>query len=563
MTDDDLRELLSAVRTLLRPHLQRSEPLRRVARIVGQWLVEESRRQEAARQEHEGGTQAPSETTPDARPGADQPAGGADEGPPQPAAADGAKPSGQPVAKSRALVPLTLGDEDIDVAVQGTDEEIRRARAAVASEIEPLPADPDNTRDAVDETGIDLAMIERRCRLKAESCRVLVDRRAALGDPLVEPPLVDRIDAMIAQAKAMPDCFLWGFWRQRTQPDDAALRAIAQCYDALAHAVAVARMVEGLGDRVQDDHHREAMQLLAEADSALRVALEQTWLTTPDVDQDEGHRWIRRECVRRRTYVPRFMKLDDPADPADAGDVIRQADELHQEIADHASRLKQIDEGLKKIRYHCRRLGDRDDPDPHHYHKIAEAVSALVELGVPPSDRRFRRALDLQTAASFPPDLATPAAVASVLDRIIDWHEATANAAPETAAKDTRPWSGQVRQVRSLLAGRTVVIVGGEPRTGAGNRIKDAFDLADVVWVRLTEHGTGKSMQAPIARPETALVLVVVKLAGSVHAEEASGYARDAGKPCVFLKAGYNPEQIAEVVLQQASEQLAQTVSPR
>jgi len=39
--------------------------------------------------------------------------------------------------------------------------------------------------------------------------------------------------------------------------------------------------------------------------------------------------------------------------------------------------------------------------------------------------------------------------------------------------------------------------------------------------------------------------------------------ARDAGTPCVFLKAGYNPEQIAEVVRQQASEQPAHAISPR
>jgi hypothetical protein len=64
-------------------------------------------------------------------------------------------------------------------------------------------------------------------------------------------------------------------------------------------------------------------------------------------------------------------------------------------------------------------------------------------------------------------------------------------------------------------------------------------------------------MRAPILRAETSLVMVLVKLAGHLHMEEAARYARMAGKPCIYLRAGYNPEQVAEAVLQQASAQLS------
>lgn len=108
----------------------------------------------------------------------------------------------------------------------------------------------------------------------------------------------------------------------------------------------------------------------------------------------------------------------------------------------------------------------------------------------------------------------------------------------------------------SIATGGAMVIIGGEPRNDATDRIKDAFGLAEVTWVRLTMHGSGQPMRAPIARPRTRLVVVLVKLAGHHHAEAAAACAKAAGKPLVMLKAGYNPEQIADAVLQQASEQL-------
>ena len=69
----------------------------------------------------------------------------------------------------------------------------------------------------------------------------------------------------------------------------------------------------------------DAMQLLAESSSALRVALRQTWLVQPDRDQDETHLWLRTEAWRRSIYVERFMSLDDPADPARAPEVTTEA----------------------------------------------------------------------------------------------------------------------------------------------------------------------------------------------------------------------------------------------
>jgi hypothetical protein len=117
-------------------------------------------------------------------------------------------------------------------------------------------------------------------------------------------------------------------------------------------------------------------------------------------------------------------------------------------------------------------------------------------------------------------------------------------------------WSDDVLRVRALLDGGQIVVVGGEPRRDAIERMVDAFALDGVVWPELTEHGTAEPMRAPIANPRTRLVVVLIKLTGHEHAERARDFARQASVPFVHMPAGYNPEQIAAEVLRQASAQL-------
>jgi len=52
-------------------------------------------------------------------------------------------------------------------------------------------------------------------------------------------------------------------------------------------------------------------------------------------------------------------------------------------------------------------------------------------------------------------------------------------------------------------------------------------------------------------------VVILVKLCGHHHVDEARTWARACGKAFVMLPAGYNPEQIATQVLEQASGRLA------
>lgn len=446
----------------------------------------------------------------------------------------------------RRTVPLRIGDISIPVEVDGTEADLRAAEAAhtpVRDQPEPIADTPD----------IDLAMIVRRAKLKSASCLLYIDRRAAEGDPDRERPILESMKFMIDRAQnELRECFLWAFFRERAQPSDEALREIAACYEALAEAAdacAKATADEWLTD---EDTLHAAMQLLAEASSALRVALRQTWLVQPDRDQDETHLWLRTEAWRRSIYVARYMSLDDPADPARAPELTAEARTLVNLLDTRQRDARRVEELTNKVRYHARQLA-ADPGNEHHARTINTCCDELIAKGLRPSDTRLL-ALSASIKPEHFPESAPPSeATASITRGPV---AATARVVEPKVPPAPRQWSERVLEARELLRGGNLVLIGGEVRPDAIARITDAFALESVEWISLTEHGSGAPMQAPISRPETKAVIVLIKLAGHLHAEEARGYARQVDKPCIMLPAGYNPEQIAEHLLNQAAGRL-------
>ena len=371
-----------------------------------------------------------------------------------------------------------------------------------------------------------------------------------MGDMERERPILTRMESMIAEAKSMRDCFLWAFWRERPAPPDDTLRVIARCYDALADSAALVGRLDAIGERGVRDDLALAMQQMATASSALRIGLQDTWMTSPDIDQEESHLWLRRESFTRRIYIKRHMSLSDPADPREADALVSEIAALAREVDSRTAARATVEKALKRVEYHSKRIASSPEgADAHDLRKIAETIETLAGAGVRDSDARYADALHASVATLLTGHASD--AVRAVAERVLERAEASEQSdGPE---ERSRVWSDRVATVREMIARKRVVMIGGEPRADAIARIKDAFGVDEVDWVRLTEHGTGEPMRAPIQRSDTAVVVVIIKLAGHLHAEEARGYANDAGKPCVMLTGGYNPEQIADAVLQQAA----------
>lgn len=560
MNEHELLELVKSLREVIGPALGRSPALRRAVGLIGKWLIEESERSGGVGVESgqlivesgQGESGGPPQRVNSGR----KAEGGGESGQRK---ADSGHEGVAPalvVAKeagSRGIVSLRIGDAVVPLSVAGTTEEIGRARAsAEASASEP----------GLDETWVDrpreldLELIEARCRLKARSCELYVARnRLEPGDEESKRTLYDAVGDVLRQAKATAECFLWVLWREREQPSDEVVSRIALCYRALAEAVSVMRRVDEVGERAGDGAVATAMQLLAEADSSLRVALEETWLTAPDRDQDETHLWLRRETAWRRVFLTRHMTISDPGDPGRAAAVIEEAAALAAHVAKRVASSKGVESALTKLRYHVGKAAA--DPEEYQFEKIADALESLAAMGVSARDRRVVEALPAAIASAMPERLLGRAAV----------RDAVAGALKVPAAKEAetkeRVWSARVAEARALVEGRVLVMVGGEPRNDAIERLKKAFGLLRVDWVHLTEHGSSEGLRGPISRAESAAVLVLIKLTGHLHAEEAQRYARAAGKPWVYLTAGYNPEQVAEALLQQAGERLREGAGVR
>ncbi len=563
MTESELRQLADAASQVLRPHLEQSEPLRRAVGLIGKWLCEEAERVAGAAPAAVGQIAAPETPIVPTPPAIAPPPPIPTEPEPAPAAPlPAVEPKMQLATTPRtlpisaAIVPLKIGDAVVHLPLTGTTEELGRARAS-ASEVSADAAPGGADSKAISD--IDLALIESRCRLKASSCRLFIERRAAAADPAAEREVLHRLDAMIARAKAMHECFLWVLWRNRPQPVDAILTRIADCYDAHAEAVALVRRVDESPNGRRSEHEERAFHLLAESNSALRVALTDTWLSDDDQDQSDVHVWLRRETAGRRVFIERHMTADDPADPANAADLRSRIRAAGTRLDEHAAAAKKVRNALGQVRYHAGQLTKCGmEEAPGHWSRISDAIKRLEGMGVSSTDRRIAEAIGHVAAAAWPGPSVGADSMTRVIARALAFAKDTENAAQEQASADQREWSAAVREVRDLLRGKRMVVIGGQRNAEAAQRLAQAFELNEAEWIELTEHGSGAPMRAPIYRPDTAVVVIIIKLTGHLHSDEAREYARAAGKPCVMLSSGYNPERVAAEIMEQASARLSQ-----
>ncbi len=550
MDHGETEALVRALEAALGPHLRESLPLRRLAKAAGEWLAAQAERAEgaAATDGGVGGTGADdSGVAPAAQSAAASGASGT------PAVEPAPLINGPQVVTPRPTrdVPLRLGGADTSVKVFGRPEEVARVHEMVEAE----EAETARTAEAEVPVAIDLGLIAERCGLKAVACRSFIRRRSTAAMSPEEDRCIEEMHGLIDTAKSMRECLLWMFFREYRHPDDDAMERIARWYDA--HAAA-ARLMKGLdaSPRLRRRDLERAMQLFAHANSGLRRVLEATWLTRPDVDQQEGHLWLRWETKVRSVLVERYMRMDDPAEPDSVEELAEKLEAFAHEIEDREKREASIEQSLRRVRYHAESLADGGSFDPgHDWERVESSLAELERAGVLPTDARVTTAIEELAEVEVDSDVpgARSGAALAALRELVE--QAEAEERDEPSAK--RQWSERVLEVRRLLTGRRVVVVGGEERHEAVERFVDAFGLAGVDWVTLTEHGSSAAIRAPIEREDTALVLILIKLTGHLHADEAKRYAKAAGKPFVLLKAGYNPERVALAVCNQASEQLA------
>lgn len=419
----------------------------------------------------------------------------------------------------------------------------------VAIEIRPEPRPRAPQEPA---PGADLLAIESRCRLKAEGIRWAATRSRRLAEGAdFRVEIAPRDRDLLDRAKSLADCYLWMNTPEFTVVEPALIDDAAGCFEAVADSLALVR------DLIVDieknrEFFEQALDVLAEAQSALRVAVDRLG-ARPDSDQFQAYQWLRATAAAEQIYIRRYMRLDDPADPSRMAETAQRIEALDARIHDSRQRVKGRKSRISQLRYHAKLIGENKGGD-HDWRKLFEAVTDLVEGGTPPSSVEVREALFpvIDKMDSMPEHDAAPHAFQLVL-REVDRYLASRLSTAELSSGHVP--SVEVAQARSLLGGKTAVLIGGSRRPDAHDALCAAFGLNELIWVETREHESIDRFEALVARAEVALVLLAIRWSSHSFGE-VKRFCERYGKPLVRLPAGYNPNQVASQILAQCSAQL-------
>ncbi len=389
----------------------------------------------------------------------------------------------------------------------------------------------------------DLQAIENHCRLKAEGARWAATRQRRLNegaDYALEIEPADR--DLVTRAKALEDCFLWMNHISAPTPADLGLwEDVAGCFDAVAMAISLLRQLV-----VDVEKNRgvfeQALDLAAEAQSALRAAVEAVE-GRPDSDQDKVFHWLRYTATEQQVFIPRFMRLDDHADPTGWRDLQERIGDLDTQIEAIRKQEKQRVNLLGKGKYHARRImegrGSEED-----WKKVVGSVDTLVNDGIPPSNPDIRDML--VPIIDEMPEMEVPPGFQRVLAEI-DRYLATQLPPSAEIVKEV---SEEVQEVAKLLENKGLLIIGGERRPYAYEALKLAFRLKELIWIPTKEHESVDQFESSVARPEVTAVLLAIRWSSHSYGE-VRDFCLTHGKMFVRLPGGYNPNQVAHQILLQ------------
>jgi len=399
----------------------------------------------------------------------------------------------------------------------------------------------------------DLALIDKRCRLKAEGARWAAERRRrriSLGTEF-RRDIAPSDRQLIEQAKELSDCYLWMNRPDSPNPENLGTwDTLAGCFDTAADVVALLQLLETSGT-TDKRLFKQALVLAAEAQSALRRAVDLVGGPV-DLDQQRIYDWIRSHADDRRLYIERFMRLDDPADPSTWKDVVARITALRS-LLDQQLRSRQRRKNLfGKLRYATAQVATGEaQGHERQWATIIQTVRDLAADGLPPSNREIRQLL-LPVLEQIPDRDDLPAEVSAVLGEIQRFIDSrTDGCDTDVEAKPTLA----VQEVRKLLQGKKVVMIGGDSKPDRQEALESAFGLKELIWVETNKHDSVNDFKPYVARPGVAVVLLLIRWASHSYARVQKSCNRH-NKPLVRLPQGYGPNQVAEQIMRQCSDRL-------
>lgn len=408
-----------------------------------------------------------------------------------------------------------------------------------------------------------LELVAERCRLKSEACLVASEREAFFRENPASPeqPYLHKLQNIIARAKGLPECYLWICERKHVGfVESEGWEVLAQNFTNLASSVALLAELRAAPEQNRDAVH-DALQLVAEAQSAVRCGIAGCCPHQPrfeDRDQFNTFEWLRLITQEEHHYVSRHMRIDDLADATAWDDLNSRITALRESLNENQRFVRQRTALLGKIRYELKTLSaSTPDEARDRWRKIVAATCDLVEGGMPPSHKDLRDVLQPALEDGSDPGDDLPESFQLVL-REIDRYVAQQERIAGLPAPAGRPVSPELMRVRHFLAGRTIILIGGDERPNSRRALCEALGLADVIWVATRPHEATEMFEAPIARSDVALVLLAIRWTSHSYAGVKTFCDRH-HKPLVRLPGGYNANQVAAQITAQCGALLEKT----
>lgn len=105
-----------------------------------------------------------------------------------------------------------------------------------------------------------------------------------------------------------------------------------------------------------------------------------------------------------------------------------------------------------------------------------------------------------------------------------------------------------VAEARSILAGGSIAIAGGDQRPGAAGAIRESLGLRSVEWATTSERKVARLQFRK--EPDLRCVVALIRLIRHHTHDMVQSWCRETGIPLVTVTGGYGPNNIARAIVE-------------
>ncbi|RMH14316.1 MAG: hypothetical protein D6695_01580 [Planctomycetota bacterium] len=532
-------QLVDELAGMLQDRLTRDPELRRLAELVGMWLVRASRSAARGHGAHAAAT-------------AELPQGAAqDQSSDAPQEVDGASFEGAQATGMLAEVKPSSSNEPpihpelLQALLQQYENPgVSPAQPGLAGGSPPARPTTPQRRDVASLEGY-----ARRMELKADACRWARQRTEAEASGKGFDSVKPMYNELLERADTMQPCYLWMIQRDTDFIESEAWTRLEGCYRACAETLhAIVEFPEAYASSP------ELLLLLGETQSAIRAGMEAcgAYPKWTDNDQQAVFEWCRDEGEFRKVYN-QFLSLSRLADPSLHRGMLARAQKIRSTLSEQRDRQRMQTRSLNTIRYHIGQIENHDPNLDHHWSRIVEGIIGALDAGLLPSSTDLVELLE-PIADDIPSELLEQPRIQEVF-RYVDQRIARKECAggePLEAVRETTP---EIRLVREALRGTRMVLIGGEPRPHSKAALEREFELSELDWQVSEAHTPHSRFESAITQPDTRVVAIMIRWSSHSY-EGLQEICEKHGKVFVRLPGGYSPAQVAHQIVEQASIQL-------